>query len=272
MSSKPTFKDLHQPSNPLIIPNVWDRSSLRAVLSLNTPESTPVRAVATASWAVADTLGIKDEELSLEQNLSRLAELAPIAREAGIPISVDLQDGYGDRIREAVASAAAAGAEGANIEDSRPEAGYKGGVDAALYPLSEQVERLRTALEVAPAGFAVNARCDVFRLEPAAANGDEEAMAEAVRRGKAYLDAGATTVFYWGGGRGLRTGEVERLVAELGGRVAVKTAASEGALTARELGGLGVARVSVGPGLYLVAMKAVREAAERLLSGGKLEG
>ena len=259
-----TFKDLHQPSNPVILANTWDAPSLRAVLSLNTPASSPVKAVATASWAIADSLGIKDEELTLEQNLSRLAELAPIARDAGIPISADLQDGYGDRIVEAVVNAYGIGAAGANIEDAKP--------DGTLYPLDEQVRRLKEALAKVPADFTLNARCDVFHQDPPPADGDEAAMAEAVRRGKAYLEAGATTVFYWGGARGLRTSEVERLVRELEGRVAVKLRAVEGEMSAKELGELGVARISVGPELYRLAMRAVRDGAERLLGGGTLTG
>lgn len=267
-AAPPTFKDLHKPSNPVIIPNIWDVPSLRAVLSLNTATSSPVKAVATASWAVADSLDIQDEELTLEQNLSRLALLAPIAREAGIPLSADLQDGYGDRITEAVYSAHGMGATGANIEDAIPE--RAGGVEDALYPLDEQVKRLREAMKHVPSDFVLNARCDVFHVEPPPLDNDEAAMAEAVRRGKAYLEAGATTVFYWGGARGLRTSEVERLVKELGGRVAVKMRAVDGDMSAKELAEVGVARVSVGPELYRLGLKAVRDGAERLLSGGKL--
>lgn len=246
--------------------------SLRAVLSLNTPSSTPVKAVATASWAVADSLDIKDEELTLGKNLSRLAALAPVAREAGVPISADLQDGYGDRIADAVSNAYGMGAAGANIEDAVPEAGKAGGVQRALYSLEEQVERLKKAVEATPSDFVLNARCDVFRLEPPVPDNDETTMAEAVRRGKAYLDAGATTVFYWGGARGLRTSEVERLVQELSGRVAVKMRAVDGEMSAKELADVGVARISVGPELYRLGLNAVRDGAERLLAGGKLTG
>lgn len=272
MSTPRSFKALHQPSNPLILPNIWDPASLRAVLSLNSPSSTPVKAVATASFAIADSLGLKDEDLSLEQNLARLAEVAPIAVQAGVPISVDLQDGYGERIVEAVRRAGELGASGANIEDSVPEEGLKGGVGKALYPVDVQVKRLRDALRAAPEDFVVNARCDVFRLEPPPVDGDDEAMQEAMARGKAYLEAGATTVFYWGGARGLRTEEVERLVRELGGMVAVKMGGKEGDMSAAELGAIGVARISVGPELYRLGMKAVRDGAERLLAGGRLTG
>lgn len=118
---------------------------------------------------------------------------------------------------------------------------------------------------------SLNARCDIFRLEPYYSNDDESALEEAVERGRKYLEAGATTVFYWGGmGRGLRTSEVEVLVRELPGRVAVKLGDQPDSLSTDDLGKIGVARISVGPSLYLVAMNAMKDAARRILSGGKL--
>jgi 2-methylisocitrate lyase-like PEP mutase family enzyme len=101
---------------------------------------------------------------------------------------------------------------------------------------------------------------------------EAEVMKEAVTRGKAYLEAGATTVFYWGGsGRGLRTAWVETLVKELDGRVAVKLAhKTEDALSTQGLAKIGVARISVGPSLFLLAQEAAKQAAERILAGGNL--
>lgn len=271
------FKELHKPSAPLVLPNIWDLGSLKALLSLNDadPTNKPVKAVATASWAIAESSGIRDEDLTWEQNRAAIARLAPHVRAAGLPLTVDLQDGYGERIEEVVAEAVRLGAVGANIEDSIPSAGFGKGVAGSLYGVEEQVGRLRRALAAARdagcADFVLNARCDVFRLDPAWAADDEEAVAEAVRRGRAYLELGATTVFFWGGaGRGLRTSEVRRLVGALDGRVSVKLGERAGALTTAELGEIGVARVSVGPSLYLKALAAVREWAANILSGGGL--
>ncbi|ROT39029.1 Phosphoenolpyruvate/pyruvate domain-containing protein [Sodiomyces alkalinus F11] len=272
------FKKLHEPRSPIILANIWDPPSLHSLLTLNTSQSQPVKAVATASWAIAESLGLRDEDLTAEQNLAAVSRIAPHARAAGLPLTVDLQDGYGygDAIASVVARAVRLGAAGANIEDSIPSRGFSRGIAGSLYGVEEQVERLRTALRAAGeagcAEFVVNARCDVFRLEaPVPGPDDETTLREAVRRGKAYLEAGATTVFFWGGaGRGLRTSEVERLVRELDGRVAVKLGGGSGALTTEELGELGVARISVGPSLFLVAMKAVRDAAGAILTGGGL--
>lgn len=260
------LKALHIPSSPIVFPNVWDIPSFNAVVSLNDGDSKPVKAIASASWAVAATLGIKDEDLTMEQNFEAIAKLAPLCKAANLPLTADLQDGYGDQISTSVTQAIKLGVVGANIEDSNPST-------AAMYNIDEQVQRYKTALEAAAdAGcpdFVLNARCDIFNLNTEL---DEESMVrEAITRGKAYLDAGATTVFYWGGSeRGMRTAWVETLVKELDGRVAVKLAATPDALTTGELAKIGVARISVGPSLFLVANTAMKKAAASILNGGGL--
>ncbi|KAI1343543.1 phosphoenolpyruvate phosphomutase-domain-containing protein [Xylariaceae sp. FL0016] len=272
------LRSLHRPGQPLIIPNIWDLSSLHALLSLNTTSHAPVRAVATASFAVAATLGLPDAALSHGANLIRIRQLAPAVRAAGLPLTVDVQDGYGPRLASVIRDVVAAGAAGANLEDLR------GGDDdeiggSRLYGPEEQAGRLRLAMEVAAeAGspdFVLNARCDVFNPASYASSAEmpeaSELMAEAVRRGKAYLGAGATTVYYWGGAqRGLRDEEVRTLIKELGGWINVKLGSGPGALTTEQLAQMGVARITVGPELYRLAMKAIKNGAERILGGGGL--
>lgn len=273
-NSAAALKALHQPSCPVVFANIWDVASLNALISLNDGESTPVKAVATASWAFAAALGIKDEELTLEQNMDAVSKIGPICQRAGLPLSVDLQDGYGAQIESAMSAALDAGAHGANIEDSIPSAGFGKGISGSLYGADDQVRRLKSAMRVAKdAGcpdFVLNARCDVFKLDPSPDLDESTRMKEALARGKAYLEAGATTVFYWGGARGLTTAQVETLVKELGGRVAVKMAEGPGALSTKELARLGVARISVGPSLFLVALNSVKKAALEILNGGTL--
>ncbi|KPM36787.1 hypothetical protein AK830_g9781 [Neonectria ditissima] len=260
------LKALHVPSSPIIFPNVWDVASFNAVVSLNDGDSKPVKAIATASWAVAATLGVKDEELTMDQNFAAVAKLASLAKAANLPLTADLQDGYGDQLAASVAKAVSLGVAGANIEDSVPSSG-------AMYSIDEQVKRYKLALQAAAdAGcpeFVLNARCDIFHVDTEL---DEEAMVnEAVVRGKAYLDAGATTVFFWGGaGRGIRTAWVETLVKELDGRVAVKLGVAPDALTTAELAKIGVARISVGPSLFQISTLAIKKAAESILNGGGL--
>ncbi|WZH46025.1 phosphoenolpyruvate phosphomutase-domain-containing protein [Fusarium acuminatum] len=259
------FKALHKPSSPIVLPNVWDVASFNTVASLNTESSKPVKALATASWAIAATYGVQDEELTLEQNLEAISKIAPLAKAAGIPLSADLQDGYGSQIESTVKRAVELGVIGANIEDRT--------LEGTFYTVAEQVQRLKSALKAASGAgcpdFVVNARCDIFF---AATLPEADELNEAITRGKAYLEAGATTVFYWGGSkRGLRTAWVETLVRELKGRVSVKLAhGKEDALSTRDLADIGVARISVGPSLFLLAQEAAKQAAERILSGGNL--
>ncbi|KAI8801352.1 phosphoenolpyruvate phosphomutase-domain-containing protein [Cladochytrium replicatum] len=266
-----TLKALHVPSNPIVFTNIWDLPSLNALLSLNKPDHRPVRAVATASWAIAASLGIADEDLSAEQNLALISRIGPICRAAGVPLTVDIQDGYGDKIESVVAAVVRAGASGANIEDSIPSAGFGKGIEGSLYSLETQLERLKAALRAAnEAGcpdFVINARCDIFRLDERPGFTDEVRMKEAIKRGKAFLDAGATTVFLWGGARGIRTAEVETLVKELGGRVAVKLARGPSALTPDQLSKIGVARISVGPDMFRIAMEALKVNALAIYDG-----
>lgn len=270
-----TLKALHKPGSPLVLSNVWDVASLNAIVSLNSESSKPVKALATASFAIAATLGIKDEELSMEQNLELISRIAPLAEQAGLPLSVDIQDGYGDLITAVVTAVVEYGAAGANIEDSIPSAGFDKGISGSLYTLEDQVERLKRALVAAEkAGapdFVLNARCDTFRLLPTPGLTYEIRLADAIKRGKAFLEAGATTVFYWGGaGQGLTSETVKTLVKELDGKVAVVMSGAPGSLTTAELAEIGVARISVGPGLYHAAMNAVKTVASRMFSGGGL--
>lgn len=270
-----TLRRLHAPGNPIVFANIYDPASTAAILSLNIGATSPIRAVATASYAIAASLGIADEDLSLEQNLTAIARIAPLVRAAGLPLSADLQDGYGARLVEVIEKAVALGVVGANIEDSYPEKGHGRGMQC-LRSIEEQVERIRLAKTTAEAAgvedFVINARTDVLKLDPAP-NGWSQKMVldEAVRRGKAYLEAGATSVFVWGGSqRGVSRAEVEILVKKLGGRVAVKLADDENALSVNDLAAIGVCRISVGPSLWREAMNAVNKGAERILNGGRL--
>ncbi|KAI6785016.1 carboxyphosphonoenolpyruvate phosphonomutase [Emericellopsis cladophorae] len=262
---------LHKPSQPLILPNIYYLPSLYAILSLNTSTSQPVKAIATASWGIAATLGIADEDLTAEQNLAFIERIATTVKEAGLPLSADLQDGYGERVGEIVTKAVRLGVHGGNIENARPGRGRDQRIQGALYPVEEQVERLQTALKAASdAGcpdFMLNARTDVFLLEGLS---DDVKMQEAVRRGKAYLAAGATTVFVWGGARGLRDGEVKTLAREFEGRLAVKLAMVQEALSTTQVANLGVARISIGPSLYHIAMDAMKKSAVDILQGNRL--
>jgi 2-methylisocitrate lyase-like PEP mutase family enzyme len=268
------LKSLHKPGDPIVLTNIYDEVSTNAVIALN--ESSPhlVKALATTSYGIANTFSVPDADLTLNQNLVGIQKIVPLARTAGLPLTVDLQDGYGEFLEQSVHRIIYAGAVGANIEDSYPERGFGDGM-SCLRSVEESAERIRLAIKYAAdiglPDFVVNARTDVLRLKPNPEGWSREMMVqEAVKRGKAFLNAGATCVFVWGGAAGEVSGEeVKLLVKEFDGRLAVKLADGKDGLSVKELAELGVCRISMGAGLYSHDMDALRKKAERILKGGQ---
>jgi 2-methylisocitrate lyase-like PEP mutase family enzyme len=252
------LRALHVPGRPLLLTNVWDPPTVS--LALNHPQT---KAIATASFAIAAVAGFEDDELTLEDNLyaiSRIAtRLAKDGKASTIPLTADMQDGYGTRLKEAIESVIEMGVVGINIEDS---SSTKEGLE--LVDANEHVRKIRTVLEVAAVkgvpDFVINARTDCILLGGT--------IDEAIERGRKYLSAGATTVFVWGGmQRGLRDAEVSMLVKGLDGRVNViyrKT--MENALSVKDIAGIGVSRISMGPGLWRESMTAFDEELKRILT------
>ncbi|KAF9170837.1 hypothetical protein BGX21_002413 [Mortierella sp. AD011] len=244
------FRSLHQPGNPLVLANVYDAATANVIASLPS-----AKAIATASYAIAATQGVYDDDMGRERNLASITKIASVAVPKKIPLSADLQDGYED-IKDTIKQAIALGVVGCNIEDVDCKA-------KKLRTLEDSIHRIKLALEAAKeAGvpeFAINARTDALAFGGT--------IDEAIERGKAYLAAGANTVFVWGGpsGRGVSREEVKKLVEAFEGRLNVSLRFGEGYLTVPELKEIGVARISVGPGLFRVAMNAYKEAAEALL-------
>ncbi|KAF7555347.1 hypothetical protein G7Z17_g2206 [Cylindrodendrum hubeiense] len=244
------FKHLHKPGKPLVLTNVYDGLSARAVASLPN-----CKALATASFSVARANGTEDDELDMETNLSACELIAAGAREFGKPLTVDIQDAYGDQLEEAISRLVQLGVVGVNLEDCD-----RSGI---LYSEEVAADRIKRALTTAAnenvKDFVVNARCDALI--------QGLNLSEVISRGKAYLDAGATTVFVWGGSsRGLARHEVKELVAAFGGRLNVLLKLSIDGLTIPELAAIGVARISIGPTLQVEAMKYYSREADKLLS------
>ena len=173
------FRALHVPGDPLVLFNIWDAGSARVVAAAG------AQAIATGSYGVAEAQGFKDgEAFALEDALGNLMR---ILRVTDLPVSIDLEAGYGDTaqaVGASVAAARAAGAAGINMEDRMP-----GTVD--LLPVPEQAARLAAATA---SGLFVNARCDVFRGKDAAADGPA-LIAATLERARAYADAGASGLF-----------------------------------------------------------------------------
>ena len=228
---------MHRAPPLLVLPNAWDVASARVFAALP-----GCRALATSSAAVARSLGWEDgEQAPVEEMLSVVER---IAGTVDVPVTADLEAGYGDPPRTA-AAALAAGAAGMNLEDSRR---------GELLPLEVQVEIIRAVRGAAPE-LVLNARVDVF----VHGSGD---VGEALERANAYLAAGADCVYPI-----LAPFEtVGALAAGSDGPVNVLVSPHDPPLA--ELERLGVARVTFGGGLAGVALdEAARLAAGALAAG-----
>lgn len=253
-----TFRSLHRPGDPLILANVYDAASAAAIATLPS-----TRALATASWAVAAAAGCPDSSLDMDTNLSAVRAIARVAKQHSLPLTVDFQDGYGSRLEKGIEALLACEGVvvGVNLEDYDRER-------FALYSIDEAVTRIKKVLTVANrAGiddFVVNARAD-----PLLHGGT---IAECIARGKAYLAAGATTVFVLGGTekrKVLTREEITQLVKGFGSMLNVGLKIGDGNMTAQELASLSVARISMGPELHLAAMRALKDEASRAINWRK---
>ncbi|KAJ7585087.1 phosphoenolpyruvate phosphomutase-domain-containing protein [Mycena floridula] len=253
---------LHSPGNPLILANVHDCVSAEIVASL-TPQ---VKALATGSYAIAAVNGFRDDEMSLEDNIEGCRKISKVAESKALPLTVDLRDGYGTRLVEAITMAISIGATGANIEDSFVDPGTQKSV---LYPIDEMVLRLEQVRAVATAhgipDFVVNARTDAIYI-----HGLEDGVQEALKRGQAYLATGVpSTIFIFDGPVfHLTKSHILDFVGAFDGRVALL--AKPGLFPVKELTEMGVARISVGPFPLKLASEVIRETAQRLFNGGVL--
>ncbi len=238
------LRRLHGAPEPLVLVNVWDAVSARVVAA-----APGCRALATASWSIAAARGFEDGEVISREEM--LAAIALVASAVELPVTADLERGFGDA-GVTVAAAIEAGAVGCNLEDSIGTGG--------LWPAEEHaavVAAARAAGDVAGVPLVINARTDVF-LEQGTGG-----VEEAVERGRQYLEAGADCIFV-PGVRDVAT--LEALVAGMGGPISVF--GSAGGPSLAEYARIGVARVSYGPGPLGVAMAALAHAAEGLLAGG----
>src|SRR5690242_2095447 len=240
------FRALHIPGKPLVLFNIWDAGSAKAVAAAG------ATAIATGSWSVADANGFADgEHVPLALAIDNLRR---IVGATDLPVTVDLESGYGDApeaVGSTVRRAIEAGAVGCNLEDSFP-------ADGTLREMGHQVARLRRARQAAEAAkirFFINARTDVFFQRPAEQH-DDGMVVETIERAHAYADAGADGLFAPG------LADIA-LIARLAQASPLPLNIMVGDTTPplRTLAEHGVARVSHGPGPYLMAMKALEEAA-----------
>jgi len=243
------FGSLHAPGKPVILYNVWDPGSARAVAEAG------AKAIATGSHPVANALGLEDgEQVPLELVL---ANARRIIEAVDLPVSIDFETGYGATAEEVGRSCAAlwdTGAIGINLEDQLI------GTDG-LRPIAEQAERVAAA---AASGLWVNARTDLFiKARVAGKRLDDPALVDqALERARAYADAGAGSFF---APALAAAGLIRRLCEE--SPLPVNIISLPNTPGNAEMARLGVARISYGPAPWKAAMAFVKEQAAAALAG-----
>lgn len=236
------FSSLHVPGDPVILYNVWDAGSAKAVAEAG------AKAIATGSASVAAAHGFADSEgLPLEL---ALANATRIVAAVGLPVTIDFEGAYAVEPGAAAANMAklaATGAVGCNFEDQ-----IVGG--EGLHPVELQAERIAAAREAVGPDFFINARTDIFLKAKLEAH--DAAMVEAaLARAEAYAKAGASGFFV------PLLSDLELLARVCAASpLPVNFMAWPGAPSAKEVAAAGVARISHGPFPHKLAMKALAEA------------
>jgi 2-methylisocitrate lyase-like PEP mutase family enzyme len=242
-----TFLELHRGSSPLLLPNPWDAGSARLFEWLG------FSALATTSSGMAATMGLLDGSLDRDQVLVRAAA---VVGATALPVSADLENGFGDdpaTVAETVRLALDTGLAGCSIED------YTRNPEDPIYERGLAGERIGAAAEAAHAGpdrLVLTGRCENHL------HGRDD-LADTIERLQAYQDAGADVLY----APGLTSlGDITRVVAAVDRPVNVL--ARPGGPTVPELARAGVSRVSVGGALCFAALGAVVDAARQLMDTG----
>jgi len=246
------FLAMHTGPGTVLLPNVWDAASARIVEEAGFP------AVATTSAGIAFSNGFADgQKISAAQ---MLAAVARIVTSVSVPVTADVEAGYGQTPKLAAETARQviqAGAVGMNFEDATGDAA------CPLTELPLQLERIKAIREAArelDVALVLNARTDVYLLQ---VGEPSKRYDEAVRRLSAFRDAGADCVFI----PGIRDVEtIRRVVQDL--NCAVNILAGPGSPSVQELAALGVKRISLGSGPMRAAMGLLRRLAQELKTVG----
>ncbi|WP_440114654.1 isocitrate lyase/PEP mutase family protein [Paenibacillus sp. QZ-Y1] len=246
------FHQYHVKGNPLVLVNVWDAGSAHAI------QSAGATAIATGSWSVAAAHGEQDGE-ALPFHLV-FANLARITASVDLPVTIDIEGGYGrfaSEVKGNVLQVIDHGAVGINIEDQLP-------TGDGLYAVEEQCLRLSAAREAAEqAGIPlfINARTDLF-LQHIPEHHDHSHLEEALIRSKHYAEAGASGLFVPGL---LDLQLIQELCEHSPLPINIMVTSPEP--TPKQLAALGVARVSYGPYPYLQTMEHLKELGRSILAG-----
>jgi 2-methylisocitrate lyase-like PEP mutase family enzyme len=242
------LRALHHGPQALVLPNAWDAASARAVVDAGFP------VIATTSSGMAKSLGWADgEETPLDE---MFAAIARITRVVDVPVTADVEGGYGLNPEQLVGRLLTAGAVGCNVEDSDH------GGDAVIHDAKRQADYLaamRVAARDAGVDIVINARIDVF-IREFGEPGDR--VAETLRRAAAYRVAGADCVFPIG-----ISDEDEIRAVVTGAALPVNVWVRPGMPSLARLRELGVARISFGGGLHRGALEDLRRRLTAIRSG-----
>jgi len=243
------FRSYHTAGEAFIIPNPWDIGSARLLALAG------FKALATSSAGYAFSRGLPDNAIGRAQMMVHLGE---IAGATDLPVSADLENGFGDApedCAETIAQAAAAGVVGGSIEDAT------GRADEPVYPFEAAVERVRAAVVAAralPFPFTLTARSENYLV-------GRPDLDDTIRRLQAYQQAGADVLY----APGLKTrDEIAAVVGALERPVNVLMGLQGVVLSFDELRALGVRRVSVGGSLARAALGAFLRAAHEMRDHG----
>jgi 2-methylisocitrate lyase-like PEP mutase family enzyme len=244
------LRALHAGPRILVLCNVWDAASSRIVEEAGFP------AIATTSAGIANSLGYADgQRISREEMAEAVAR---ITRAVAVPVTADLESGYGptpESAAETARSAIAAGAVGMNLEDALDERNF---IDMSLQ--CDRVRAAREAGEQSGVPLVINARTDVYL---AGIGSPAEQFSEAVRRGNAYREAGADCLFLPGV---TDAAVIARLVREINGPINILAGPSTPPVG--ELERIGVRRVSLGSGPMRATMALTQRIARELAESG----
>jgi 2-methylisocitrate lyase-like PEP mutase family enzyme len=241
------LRELHRGDQMLVLPNVWDAASATIVAEAGFP------VIATASAAISAMLGYPDAEGAPWREM--FAAAGRVARAVSVPVTVDAEAGYGMPPRELVDRLLEIGAAGCNLEDTDHRTG--GLVDAGTH--AERLAAIRAAADDAGVPIVINARTDTFL--PQSGIPVHERVAETIRRGRRYLDAGTDCIYPIGVGD---ERDIAALIAGLPGPINANTRPAGPDLA--KLRELGVARVSYGPRLYREALANLKTTVQELLA------
>ncbi len=245
------LKNLHINGNPLILFNIWDAGSARAIQEVG------AKVIATGSWSVATAHGYDDGE-KLPFDLV-LANIQRIIASVDIPVTVDFEGGYGKspiEVKDNVIKIIEAGAVGINFEDQIVDG-------EGLYSIEDQCIRISAIREVAKHAeipIFINARTDLF-FKTDTTNHNNELLEKALVRASAYAESGANGFFV----PGLKDAKYIKKLCERS-PIPVNVMIMSDTPSPKQLAELGVARISYGPGPYCQMINCLKEAGSKALS------